>query len=365
MVKPKECINLKIVKKKLIEAAPVFKFDREKTLKKKLIALLRDDGRGHHHNLYADRLEYFDIQIVPLSVDPTFTAAISYDKAIIYVSEGFITDPGTFFQLNVLLRHELAHNLLMHQVRMMYKLGNETFEHQSLSEIISSLHNIIADDEISNKKYTDEDKTIVRNMMLNGHLISGLVTEDHRASWLNMSLEEMYDAITEEIEEVQNEILSGRSIESINSDKPDDFIHKNITGAFIYTDTKSSSIIPGSLEAFIKRGCTISGRAWKNNYKEIAEKLFEKMKIGDIDDDKVAKLLKSIATSSPVKPLDLFDNKEVVLYTPEEKYIAVEVLKKYKSDYTKWLDRVVSSLDELSTSEIRELIKMLKEGEDD
>lgn len=36
------------------------------------------------------------------------------------------------------------------------------------------------DDEISNKKYTDEDKEIVRNMWLNGRLIGGLVTEDHR-----------------------------------------------------------------------------------------------------------------------------------------------------------------------------------------
>lgn len=364
MVKPKECINLKIIKKKLVEAAPVFKFDKEKTLKKKLIALLRDDGRGHHHNLYADRLEYFDIQIVPIAVDPNFTAAISYDKAIIYISEGFLNDSGTFFQLNVLLRHELAHNLLMHQVRMMYKLGNETFEHQSLSEIISSLHNIIADDEISNRKYTEEDKTIVRNMVLNGRLISGLVTEDHRTGWLNMSIEEMYDAVTAEIEEVRSEILAGRSIDSVGSDKPDDFIHKNITGAFIYTDIKSSSIIPGSLEAFIKRGCTIAGRGWKDSYKQIAEKLFEKMKIGDIDDDKVKELLKTVATSSPVKPLDLFNNKEIILYTPEEKYIAVEVLKKYKSDYTKWLDRVVSSLDELSVSEIRELIAMLDEGED-
>ena len=37
---------------------------REKALKKKLIALLRDDGKGHRHAKYAERLEDFIIKIV-------------------------------------------------------------------------------------------------------------------------------------------------------------------------------------------------------------------------------------------------------------------------------------------------------------
>jgi hypothetical protein len=36
------------------------------------------------------------------------------------------------------------------------------------------------DDEISNKKYSAEDKSTMRNLMLNGQLIKCLVTEDHR-----------------------------------------------------------------------------------------------------------------------------------------------------------------------------------------
>ena len=93
-----------------------FMTNRETTLKNKLIDLLRDDGKGHHHAAYAKRLALFDINIVPLSVDPNFTAAISFDDGIIYIGEGFLTDPNTFFQLNVILRHELAHNLMMHQI---------------------------------------------------------------------------------------------------------------------------------------------------------------------------------------------------------------------------------------------------------
>ena len=50
----------------LMEARREFMGDTEKRLKRKLIALLRDDGKGNHHAKYAERLEKFDIQIVPL-----------------------------------------------------------------------------------------------------------------------------------------------------------------------------------------------------------------------------------------------------------------------------------------------------------
>jgi hypothetical protein len=187
-------------KLKLFEAKPrEFMSDLEKKLKRKLVNLLRDDGKGHHHAKYADRLELFDIQIVPLKVDPGFTAAISFDRGIIMIGEGFLTDPETFYQLNVLMRHELAHNLLMHQIRMAYKLGEPVYNHTSLSGTLHRLQNIIADDEISNRKYSEEDKSIVRNMILNGKEIGGLVTEDHRKDWINMSIEEMYDQLCEEI----------------------------------------------------------------------------------------------------------------------------------------------------------------------
>ena len=68
---------------KLTEAsARHFMTDREKKLKKKLIDLLRDDGKGHRHAKYAERLKKFDINIVPLKAEPMFTAAISFDEGI-------------------------------------------------------------------------------------------------------------------------------------------------------------------------------------------------------------------------------------------------------------------------------------------
>ena len=41
-----------------------FMTDREQKLKTRLIALLRDDGKGHRHAKFAKRLENFIIKIV-------------------------------------------------------------------------------------------------------------------------------------------------------------------------------------------------------------------------------------------------------------------------------------------------------------
>ena len=45
--------------------------------KKKIIKLLKNDGRGHHNAKWAARLEDFILKIVPRSEKPTFVAAMS------------------------------------------------------------------------------------------------------------------------------------------------------------------------------------------------------------------------------------------------------------------------------------------------
>ena len=76
---------------------------------------------------------------MPVKDDPKFTAAISFDEGVIYISEGFLTDKALFFQLNVLMRHELAHNLRRHQIRMMHKLGVDVGTKVNQSESLSQL----------------------------------------------------------------------------------------------------------------------------------------------------------------------------------------------------------------------------------
>ena len=109
---------------KILEAQKKeFMSKKEQKLKKRLIELLRDDGKGHRYPKFAKRLEAFDVNIVYLSDDKNFTAAISFDEGKIYISEGFLQNEELFYQLNVLMRHELAHNLMMHQIRMLNKFN--------------------------------------------------------------------------------------------------------------------------------------------------------------------------------------------------------------------------------------------------
>jgi len=170
------------MKKRIIlreDAQKEIQLDREISLKNRLIRFLRT-GRLRDpktkkilkqyppHAKYAERLNDFDVKIVPLNKKPQ-TAAISFDEGVIYINEGFLLNPSTFGQLNVLMRHELAHYLMNHQLRMMHniveKYGEKGWTHISMSNSLHELMNIIEDFEISNERYTDEDKITVKNMM--------------------------------------------------------------------------------------------------------------------------------------------------------------------------------------------------------
>ena len=159
----------------------------ETKLKNKLIALLRNDGKGHHHAKYAARLEDFIVKIVPRAVKPGFVAAVSWEDITIYISDGFVTEKkDIFYQLSVLMRHELAHYLLQHDIRMAKyiadKYGDEYAEHFKLSNLLHQTCNIVMDFEISNRVYLqDDDKDTVRNLTDGVRFLPGLVTDDIKA----------------------------------------------------------------------------------------------------------------------------------------------------------------------------------------
>ena len=74
---------------------------------------------------------------------------------------------------------------------------------QNIQEIKNTLYsnsifNIAADYEISNRGYTDADKYTVRNININGRIVSGLVTEDQHPDWVDLPVEDMYDKLKEE-----------------------------------------------------------------------------------------------------------------------------------------------------------------------
>ena len=358
------------MKPKVLQEARRYMTEREIKLRKRLVNLLRDDGKGHHHAKYAERLAKFDLNIVPLKDDPMFTAAISFKDGIIYVGEGFLTDPSMFFQLNVLMRHELAHNLLMHEIRMMSHLGKEAYEQifgQSTS--LHTILNIIMDDEISNKKYSVEDKEIVRNMYLNGRLIGGLVTEDHRADWIDLPVEKLYEKIKAELDTIHAKLVAGLKVSAVDSKGKPDFITSHLLQTMPYRDIDGASAIPGSIDDFVKNGCVISTPKGKlkiaKEYKEIIEAIYNSFTEYSVTHQNLEKPIKQLADSHPTTKFDLIHPETgaiiITLNAPEHKRVAMDTLKKFRSAYITWYNKVlkVLSSSQYSTGQVKEIFRKI------
>lgn len=328
------------INRALLESSDItrhFMTDKERRTKKALCQLLIDKG----HRKYAERFWKLDFNIVDSSKHPDFTAAISFDEATVFVSDGFLgSGQGIFNQLDVLLRHELAHNLMMHQIRLMYvfkKLHandpDEAYEHIKYSASLHEILNCIEDFEISNKRYTSTDKKIVRTMQLNGQVISGLVTEDHRAGWANMSLETMYDELSKELIQINSAIRSDPSWAPIKDGTYNEIDMLKANGYKIisaYSDYMKPSSIRAPIDVFMK------SKAFNNFadiYKKIIKKLYDTFKdfTAETDKQKLLDIVEKISLTGPQETFDIIHPKtgELIytLYTPEDKMLASDVLK--------------------------------------
>lgn len=367
---------------------------REQLLKKKLIALLRDDGRGHKHPKYAARLEDFIVKIVDSTKDPNMTAAISFDDATIYISDGFLKDPNLFYQLNVLMRHELAHYLMQHQIRMMHeiikKYGKEGYTHIKMSQSIHSLLNVIEDFEISNKRYSDADKQVVRNMLLNGRLIGGLITEEHRTAWENMSVIDMFKELSNEIEKLNTSIQRQFSYDYLDLDSvgtPNDFIHSEIKGLHFYSDTNHPTNFYGPLAKYIQNKalyhfvpfssqnspCIVKFSSLTKEFQDIIiaiEKAINPVNGEIVSKQDVKTMIKEVAKSNPIQVIDVklpSSGKEIIkLYTPEEKFLAIDALKAMLPEldlYDTWYGKVKKTLGDpkYSTDDLKAVLAALKD----
>ena len=328
------------INRALLESSDItrhFMTDRERKVKKALCQLLIDKG----HRKYAERFWKLDFNIIDAKKHPDFTAAISFDEATVFISDGFLgSGQGIFNQLDVLLRHEMAHNLMMHQIRMMAvfkKLHeddpDEAYEHIRYSASLHEILNIIEDFEISNKRYSSEDKTIVKNMMLNGEVIGGLITEEHRG-WDKMPLETMYDELSKELIQINSDIRSNPNWAPIKDgtySTPDLIKLKGASLIKRYSDTMKPSGIRAPIDIFIK---SKAFNAWADIYKKIVTALYDGLKnltTSDAEKALLLDLVNKIATTSPQEKFDVqhpLDGDVIcTLYTPEDKMIANEILK--------------------------------------
>ncbi len=329
------------INRALLESSDItrhFMTDRERKTKKALCQLLINKG----HRKYAERFWKFDFNIVDSKKHPDFTAAISFDEATVFISDGFLgSSEAIFNQLDVLLRHELAHNLMMHQIRLMHVFKrlhkndpDEAYEHIRYSSSLHHILNIIEDFEISNKRYTDADKKIVKAMTLNGQVISGLITEEHRANWANMPLEAMYNELSSELIAINSVIRSDPDWKPTKNGKSWGEIDPlKMEGAKIiasYTNVMKPSGIRAPIDVFIKS--KIFNR-YADIYKKLITAIYEAFKDFETDAEKQSLLdiVKEIANTSPQETFDVASPRsgEVVatLYTPEDKVLANEVLK--------------------------------------
>lgn len=184
--------------------------------KKQIMKYLAEEGRP----TYAKLLDYFDLN---LTADPECAAYMIPGKATIVINRELDID-----QVSTIVRHEILHEFFTHQERLLKHLGVDA---DQVSGDLHQLANIAGDYDISNKGYTDKDKRIVRRLKIGNKVVTGLVTEDQHEDWLDLSFEEMFDKLKEEMEKnkpqlpepvkLSDEYIAGwnKAVEEYNSGK--------------------------------------------------------------------------------------------------------------------------------------------------
>lgn len=176
----------------------------EKRCKEYAIKYLKTQG----YPTYAKLLRDFDLN---LTEDPNVVAYMEPGKGRIVVNKTL--DVG---QISVIIRHEILHQYLKHEYRLLNKLASKNnttvddLDDYSIKELKKELYkdsnfNIAGDYEISNLGYTDKDKSEVHRINLNGKILSGLVTEDDHPDWVDLPIEDMYSNLVKEMKKTPKE----------------------------------------------------------------------------------------------------------------------------------------------------------------
>lgn len=184
--------------------------------KSEIIKILRKQG----YPTYARLVDFFDIY---LTDNPEVIGYMIPDQAMIVLNKELNID-----QVSTIVRHEVLHEYLTHGPRQQ-KFNKE---HPELNPHLAphEISNIAADFEISNKGYTDADKSIARRIKLGDKVLQGLVTEDQYPDWTDMSYEQMYEKLLEKDKEDRKQIqnlldqmsqLSKQDIDDIEQDAKD------------------------------------------------------------------------------------------------------------------------------------------------
>lgn len=351
--------------------------DEDEFMKACLLSILKDDGRGNHHALYAKIFNLFDVKVVPVEHEIK-TAAIDQEEGVIYFNRGFFRnydfkkkpqENKTFYQLSVITRHELLHFLLDHQIRMI-KLFNEDIPeaHLKLSSSIHSLMNTIQDFEDNDKVIvTEQDKEVLRGAWLNGKLIHGLITEEHRPEWQHLPFEQMY-------KELEKEMAANNYSGELTDDRSGNLSNDVLNiSKYKYQgeDTEFDSV--EDFRSTLERSIKISRGPKEKLFAEWAP-IFDEFpnKIKDLTKEELDELIKQIKDSQQMKAVTVTSPKDkselIKLYTPEEKAFAIEIVEitknkfRYQDDYDAWYAEVMRKAKAagLTKEQIKELFDCMK-----
>ena len=177
----------------------------EEIAKKELKTTLAKEG----YKAYAKILDLFDVN---LTDDPEVVGYTEINKGRIVVNRNLRLN-----QVSMVVRHEILHNFLEHEKRMLKHLATQAnLDYDTLADTdfdklqrqlySNQIFNIAADYEISNRGYTEKDKQTAQNLWLNGEKISGLVTEVEHPDWVDLSVEEMYDKLQTEMTQQEQQM---------------------------------------------------------------------------------------------------------------------------------------------------------------
>lgn len=196
-------------------------------VKQKIINMLRSEGYATYANRFK-KLNFVVAEFYKGHYCPV--AFMSQSDMVIVVNPALIVDmmeDGPIFkQLSVLVRHELLHFLLCHEKRFLdyLKKTDPDFAKTYRRVDMRTIANFAEDYELGNYGYDDYDKSVVRNLTINGRVVGGLLSEDvtnstaqvygngikgvetyHGAQfngWENKSMEEMFQMLRDEHEKL-------------------------------------------------------------------------------------------------------------------------------------------------------------------
>lgn len=203
---------------------------------------LTDQG----YKMFADRLEYYDFHVAEIYKGAYCGSAfmIPNENAIV-VNPGFFelkSNPGDkdyekeytlqMDRVSVLVRHEILHFLLGHELRLVDYLKQKfpkSWGRVYLNPAAHRIHNFAGDYDICNEGYDAADKKIISELSLNGEYIGGLITnvqvrggktsiwfddgtkEDFKGSqfnnWEHTSMEDMFEMLSEAHENYTNKTI--------------------------------------------------------------------------------------------------------------------------------------------------------------